>query len=148
MMRHLQILLAVVAVIVAALFISAGAQNATGTGYEWHHMTVWSNSTYIHPVTGKGQLAAVLDQAESAGWQLQALTVRTEPVGPQPHVYDLVFRAPAGVVFPALPSPAPPVAPPPPTPPPGPTAGGVNCPLYPIAPFPGARCYPDGGWRP
>lgn len=123
------------------------SQGATGTGYEWHYMSVWGDSTYRHPATGKGLLASTLDHAEMSGWVLEHIELNRVP-GETLGKWEMVFRAPAGASFVPLPSPPAPPAPVVQPPPPGPTAGGVNCPLYPIAPFPGARCYPDGGWRP
>lgn len=119
------------------------SQSVTGTGYEWHHMSIW-DGTYTHPVTGKPAVPSVLDQAELSGWEPRGITARVLPEGTR---WEFVFRAPVGVPFQPLPAPtvaSPP--PPPPQPPPATTATG--CPGYPTPPFPGAVCHADGGWRP
>lgn len=122
------------------LALSGGAvvsQSVTGTGYEWHHLSIW-DSSYQHPITGKSAVPSLLDHAELSGWQLQATHVRSLPEGTR---WDFVFRAPVGATFVPLPlpatTPAPPAAPPVTT---------TACPG--TAPVAGWTCYPDGGWRP
>ncbi len=148
--RFVPAVLAAVAIAIVAVALPVRAESSDPV-YRYRHLA-FGDTGYIHPTTGETLVQAVANQGLYVGWQLVSVSARYVP-GAQPStIFDFVFLAPVGVEFPTLPAPNPGTVPPPPPPPPStptqPTANGTACPGYPNPPFPGARCYTDGGWRP
>lgn len=125
---------------------SASAQDVIPTMNAWNHWRVADSGVTS---TGKTPLANALDQIDSMGYDIFDVVLRPKEDGG--YVYDIIGkkRGAPGMVIGGSPQVQPQQPPQQPSTPPTSSVPifGTNCPGFPFAPFPGAQCYSDGGWR-
>lgn len=84
-----------------ALALVASVVPTSAQTTEYQELVVWADGYYKHPVTGRGLIPSIIEQADASGWELVDIVERRTPDIPDRLVF--VFRAPMGSRFQRLP---------------------------------------------